>query len=272
MRSDESQLRHPAERPLFWAFVVLNVLLMAAAIFIVLKGSDWLQMHAHLARYRGRIRVLAVAAVFGFPASVLLRNGRHALIVGKSIAISPQQLPQIHAILLRHCERLGIDQLPNLCFSDMSMTQPVRAYTSWKRSYIVVSSKFLQPDLEPILPFFAFWLGCEIGCLRLHHASLLTELLLVYVDKIPGLSNSLRRVFTYSEDRYGAFLAPEGCLTGLAAVASGRLMLPELNASEYLKQVSAYGGVWARFGELLENEPTVSRRIKVLLQAGLLKC
>jgi hypothetical protein len=89
MHSDESQLRHPAERPLFLAFAVLNVLLMAAAVFIVLSDSDWLRAHPHLAGY---IRVLAIGAVFGIPAIVFLRNTRHALVRGKSIALSPQQL------------------------------------------------------------------------------------------------------------------------------------------------------------------------------------
>ena len=80
MRTDESQLRHPAERPLFWAYVVLNALLMAGAVFIVLKGSDWLQAHPHLAEHRDRIRVLAIAVVFGLPAATFLRNTRHAAI------------------------------------------------------------------------------------------------------------------------------------------------------------------------------------------------
>ena len=265
MHSDESRLRHPAERPLFLAFAVLNVLLMAAAICIVLNGSDWLRAHPVLARY---IRVLAIAAVFGVPAIVFLRNARHALVRGKSIALSPQQLPQIYAILERHCERLGIEPLPELYVSDTNMTQPARAYGSWKCDHIVLSSKFLQPNLQPMLPVFAFWLGREIGRLRLEHASWPTEFLLAYVAKIPYLPNPLRRVFTFSEDRYGAFLAPEG-LPGLIGVASGRRMLPEVNASDYLKQVRLYGGVWARLAGLMEAEPTISARIKALLDAGL---
>jgi hypothetical protein len=270
MCSDEAQLRHPAERSLLLAFVVLNVLLMAAAIFIILRGSDWLREHPHLAEYRGRIRVLAIAAVFGVPAIAFLRNTRHALVRGKSIALSPQQLPQIYAILQRHCERLAIDPPPELYVSDMNTTKPARAYRSWKCDYIVLSSKFLQPDLQPMLPVFAFWLGREIGRLRLGHASWTTEFLLAYVDKIPHLSNPLRRVFTYSEDRYGAFLAPEG-LPGLIGVVSGRLMLPEVNAPDYLKQVKLFGGAWARLAELTEAEPTISARIRALLDAGLLK-
>jgi hypothetical protein len=270
MRSDESQLRYPAERPLFLAFAVLNVLLMAAAVFIILKGSDWLRAYPRLAEYRGRIRVLAIAAVLGVPAIVFLRNIRHALVRGRSIALSPRQLSQIYAILQRHCERLGIDPLPELYFSDTNTTKPARAYRSWKCDYIVLSSKFLQPNMQPMLPVFAFWLGREIGRLRLEHASWATEFLLAYVDKIPHLSNPLRRVFTYSEDRYAAFLAPEG-LPGLIGVASGRLMLPEVNAPDYLKQVRLYGGVWARLAELTQAEPTISNRIKALLDAGFLK-
>ena len=270
MRSDELQLRDPKERPLFWAFAVLNVLVMGATILIVLKGSDWLSAHPRLAEHRSSIRALAIAAVFGVPATTFLRNTRHALVRGKSIAISPQQLPQIYAILRGHCERLGIDPLPELYFSNMNMTKPARAYTSWKCEYIVLSSKFLQPNLQPMLPVFAFWLGCTIGCLRLKHANFPAELLLSFVHKIPHLANPLRRVFTYSEDRYGAFLAPEG-LPGLIGAASGRRMLPELNTFDYLKQVSTYGGIWARFAEITESEPTISNRIKALLEAGLLK-
>jgi hypothetical protein len=265
MHSDESQLRHPAERPLFLAFAVLNVLLMAAAVFIVLSDSNWLRAHPHLAGY---IRVLAIGAVFGIPAIVFLRNTRHALVRGKSIALSPQQLPQIYAILQRHCERLGIDPLPELYVSDMKMAQPARAYRSWKCDHIVLSSKFLQPNLQPMLPVFAFWLGREIGRLRLEHTTWATEFLVTYVAKIPYLSNPLRHVFTYSEDRYGAFLAPEG-LPGLIGVASGRRILPEVNASDYLKQVRRYGGIWARLATMTEPEPPVSQRIKALFETGL---
>lgn len=270
MLEDERQLRHPAERPLIVAFAVLNVLLMAATIFIVFKGSDWLRAHPHIAKYRGRVRVLAIAAVVALPATVFFRNTRHALIHGRSIALSSQQLPEIYAIVHRHCRKLQLPKVPELYFSSINMSGPARAYRSWKCDYIVLSSKFLQPNLSPMLPVFAFWIGREIGRLRLNHASWPTELMLAYVDKIPHLSNPLRRVFTYSEDRYGAFLAPEG-LPGLVALASGRLMLPEVNMPDYLKQVQAYGGTWARLGLLTQSEPTISHRIKALCEAGLLK-
>jgi len=44
-----------------------------------------------------------------------------------------------------------------------------------------------------------------------------------------------------------------------------------VNAPDYLKQVRLYGGMWARLAELTEAEPTISNRIKGLLDAGFLK-
>ena len=84
------------------------------------------------------------------------------------------------------------------------------------------------------------------------------------------LSNSLRRVFCYSEDRYGAYLAPEG-LPALVGLAGGRLMLPCIDISEHLKEVQRYGGVWASLGLMTEPEPTPAQRIRALIDAGLWK-
>src|SRR6516225_6455876 len=112
MREEERKLRHPKERRLFVVFAILNLLLMVTAISLALKGADWLEAHPLLNRYRGSIRALAIAAIT-LPATVVfLRNTRHALRRGKSITISPQQLPEIYAILQHHCEKLGMDYVP----------------------------------------------------------------------------------------------------------------------------------------------------------------
>jgi fatty acid desaturase len=95
MRIDEARLRHPMERPLFFAYVVLNFVLMFAALFIVFQGSEWLKGHPRLAKYHGRIRVLAIAAALGLPAASFVHNTRHALTIGNSIEVTPDQLPQL---------------------------------------------------------------------------------------------------------------------------------------------------------------------------------
>ena len=48
-------------------------------------------------------------------------------------------------------------------------------------------------------------------------------------------------------------------------------MLPEVNVSDYLKQVTAYGGLWSELAAFTEAEPTAAQRIKALFDAGLLE-
>jgi hypothetical protein len=264
----ESKLRHPLERPLFTAFVALNFALMGLSMFVVMKGSDWLKDHPRLAKHSGRVRTLALAAVFGPPATVLLRNTRRAQIRGNSIRVSPRQFPLLYEILKRHCETLGISRMPELYISDVAIKEPSHAYSSWKRDYIVLGSTFLQPNLEAMRDVFGFLLGRELGRLRLGHANWLKDLLLVYVDKIPYVKNSLLRVFTYSEDRYGAWLAPDS-LPGVVAIASGRRMAHEVDIEDYLRQVQEDRSPWGRLSVILSATPQVSYRIQALRDAGL---
>jgi hypothetical protein len=114
----------------------------------------------------------------------------------------------------------------------------------------------------------AFTLGSELGRLRLGHASWWNDVLLTFISKIPVIRAPLSRVATYSRDRYGAFLAPDG-IRGLLVLASGRRVLKSVNIDDYLTQVSEYGGFWARLAGAVRTAPPVSYRIQMLWAAGL---
>lgn len=265
---DSRLLRHPLERPMFAVYVALNLVILAAALVLALESADWLSAHPILAKYRNHVRAIAIVAVLSPISITFLRNIRHAEVMGNSLRLSSRQLPQLHELFMRQCARLGIEP-PELYFSD-TIREPARAYKSWKERYVVLGTKFLQPDLNPMLPVLAFLFGRELGRLQLGHASWPTELLLTYTHKIPYMKNPLSRVFTYSEDRWGAYLAPEG-LNGLVALATGRLMLPAVNIADYLSQVRGFGGAWASLGEYIDGTPPVASRINALKEAGLLR-
>jgi hypothetical protein len=263
---DPPLLRHPLERPLFALYATLNVVIVIAAFGIALQGADWAATHPILAKYHSHIRAIVTAAILGPFGMTLLRNTRHARIRGNSLPISTRQLPQVHEVFLRHCRRLEIDP-PEIYYSDVATKEPVRAYKAWRIQYIVVGTRFLQPDLKPVLPVLSFLIGRELGRLRLGHASFPYDLLLSYVGKIPYLLNPLTRVFTYSEDRWGAYLAPEGII-GLAALASGRLMLPTIDLPDILSRIKNYTGAWAFTAEFVDETPPLAHRIKALLDGG----
>ena len=134
----------------------------------------------------------------------------------------------------------------------------------------MLNAKYLLPNLEELRDVYEFLLGRELGRLRLHHASWPYELLLTYVRRVPYLRNPLLQVFTYSEDRYGGTLAPEG-IRGLLTIPASRLMLPSVNIQQYLEQVNRHRGIWTKLAHLLTETPQISHRINALIEAGLWK-
>jgi hypothetical protein len=264
----ESQLRHPLEKPVFIASVILNLALIAAAIFIAARGDAWLKAHHFMAKYVNQIRGGAIAAILALPGISLVRNNRLGFIRGNSIRLSNDQFPQVYEILEEHCRKLGMSSLPELYLTDQAITPPAQAFSAWGNDYIVLRTDFLESPLENVRDVLAFTLGCELGRLRLGHASWWSDVLLTFVAKIPLLRTPISRVRTYSRDRYGAFLAPDG-LRGLLVLASGRRMLKSVNIEDYLTQVSDYGGFWARLAGATKTAPHVFYRIKMLWAAGL---
>lgn len=265
----ETILRHPLERPVFILFAILNLAIMSGAVYLAVAGAPWLGSHPLIKKNIARMRTFAIIAVLSPPALVVFRHARYAYVRCNSIRLSTAQIPEIHAIHVRHCGRLGVDPVPELYFSDTVKYGPANAFTSWGLSYIVLGSDYLQPKLGDLTDVNAFHLGRQLGRLRLGHASWVHELLLSYVMRIPYVKNLLVHIRTFSEDRYGAYLAPEG-LRGLTIVAAGRRMLSSVNTSEVLKQAQSYGGFWAFVSGLSKENPHVMRRISELLEAGLL--
>src|SRR5688572_20754027 len=75
---DESRLRHPKERPVFIATVLLNLALVAGALALGAYGGDWLEQHPRVARYADGLRVTAIAAVLAPFVLTFARNRRRA--------------------------------------------------------------------------------------------------------------------------------------------------------------------------------------------------
>ncbi len=209
MPIDESRLRHRRERPIFFVSVVINLALMGLALYLVTYGSDWLKRFPRLAERAENVRGLALAAVLAIPTLPLMRNLRRAHVRGHSIQVSSHQLPNIHAKLVQQCGMIGMP-VPELYVSDEAIKEDARGYSAWKCDYIVLSTKYLDRDLQGSREVIAFLLGRELGRIRLGQAAWWDEMLLAYIVLVPVLRRPLRRIRAYSRDRYGAVLAPEG--------------------------------------------------------------
>ena len=264
---DESELRWPWDRPISVLTVLLNFGLIAAAILLVAYGSQWMESYPFLAKRIEQLRVVAIAAIVALPGVVILRNARRGNIRGNSVRVSRDQFPEIYGILERQCQKLGVTKLPELYLSDAS--DESHAFSAWSRNYIVLGTDYLGPVQES-LGTIEFFLGRQIGAMRLGYAKWWNELLMWYVLKLPLISLPVRKARVLSQDRYGAFLAG-GSIRPLIVLVTGRLLSRAVNVDGYLDQVGKYGGLWDRVGAWTAKAPPLARRVKALQEAGLLR-
>lgn len=265
---DESQLRDRFEKFVFIASAVLNLALPVIAIALALKGSDWLASHPFFVGKIRKILVGEIALIFSPLALVIARNSLRGFISGNSIRLSKDQLPQIYEVLEKYCDKLGIRDVPELYISERAISDFSMACSAWRHDFIVLNTVLLDPNIEDRLPVIGFAIGRELGALRLGYTKWWNELLLCYVNILPFFNKLISRLRTYSCDRYGAFLTPDG-LSGLIVLSAGPFMLKHVNVKEYVKRVQEYGGIWEKMSEGKNKTPHISNRIKALFDAGL---
>jgi len=185
---EERNLRHPQDRLVFIASVALNLALMAGAVYLVASGPDWLKSHPYLRKPVEHIRTLAIIAIFALPLAVLVRNERRVEIRGNSIRLSTDQFGAIYDLIESQCRKLGVTVVPEVYLTNSGIREPAKAFSTWKRDYIVLSQSIVDPNLQASGDALAFILGRELGRIRLGYTNLWTEILLTYVLRIPYLN------------------------------------------------------------------------------------
>jgi len=265
---DEAQCKHPLERPVFIVSVLINLVLMGGALLLANASADWLAEYPFLHQHFGKIKLLAIAVVLTPPVLVLTRNLARGSILGNSVRLSPEQLPEIYALLEAHCNKLGI-QVPELYLTDRAVPAPGQGFSTWQHNGIALNARFIERKPAKSRDVISFMLARELGRIRLNHTKVWYELMLAYLSKIPYLRNPLSQVQALSRDRYGAYLEPRG-LQGLVILASGRRLVSLIRAESYLQNVQSYGGLFPLMSDLMRPEPHISYRVAALVKAGLL--
>ena len=191
---DESSLRDPLERPGVVASVALNIVLMAFAIALIFYQPAWMKDHPVLPEDLSYLRDLAVTALNQHSLLVLNRNRRESSIRGNSIRVSASQFPEVYAVLLDHCRRLGMRDLPELFISSASIQPYSRAFSSWRENYIVLHQIVFDIDDRKTMDVVAFLIAHELGAIRLNQTAVWNEMLLTYLSAIKWLRHPLERV------------------------------------------------------------------------------
>lgn len=263
------RLRHPLERRISIAVALVGALLAAVVLGLLFWGTEWLETYPSVAKYENHAHLLMLA-VLGAPViSTWVRRKRWRLAQDDSIRIDATQLPRLHAMLVSHCQKVGL-AVPALYVSD-GIEQTTSF--SWRhRNCIILSSQELSRFSEGFDEIVEFILAREVGCICLGHTSFGSEFLKSFVARVPFLRAPLDHVRTYSRDRYGAALAPHA-LGALLVTVCGDRMLADVHPDAYFAQMSdrSERTLGRTALSMFRKRAPLARRIQQLRQARLLE-
>ena len=266
---DPARLRHPLEKRVEAIVTAVDAILVTAIAGFLFWGTEWLETRPSLAQYEPHAQVL-LALLLGAPIiATFIRRRRRLLSQEDSIRISESQLPDVHAVLVKHCRRIGIP-VPELFISD---TVEHTTSFGWRQHRcIILSTHDFSMAPEAFDDIVDFVLAREVGSICLGYTSYRNELLASWVAPIPFLRHPLNRLRTFSRDRYGALLAPRSFRALIAAACSDRLR-ERVGLATYLSQLDEetdFRGVTNSLVWLLKKRVPLGHRIRELQRAGML--
>jgi hypothetical protein len=270
---DLAKIRHPREHLVLWGSVLANAAVIAAAVAVVYLAPE-LATRGRVSPLIDRIRLAAVAAILLLPVFALVRRGRSAAICENAVRLGRDQVPEVFAILERHCRALGVEP-PELYASAVERVGISASLALGGGRRIIVLGSDLFAGLEKIrdrADVLEFVLAHELGRLALGHASWWDALLLGYLKRIPVLRVPLLTVQAASRDRFAATLSPDVVIRGVLLVAVGGDLLDRVDTAAFVRQVMRDDTPpWvAWLGQLGRDEPHLVHRVRELYLGGFL--
>ncbi len=264
---DVERLRFPGERPAFLVSVASNFVVIAAAVAIVIAGTDWLEDHPFVARHIEAIRAVLIAAILSLPTTILARRISFVATRGNGVRVDPSQFPELYARFVEACRKLGVQRMPELYLSRDVGDRVAVARAGG--SAIVVNAEFVDDDWKDGLDWLTFAVAGALGDIRLGHTRWWVEFLTVYSRSIPGVRTPLLLKWAHSRDRCGAFVVPDG-IRGLIVEAVGNHALPAVDVPAFVEQTrhAVSTRAWDRLAAIWRGAPLIVDRAHVLYRDG----
>jgi hypothetical protein len=265
-RTEPETLRHPSERTAFVMCVLSSAAVVAAAIAVLVVGTEFFHDHPVVGRHVRSFQVIAAAAILVFPATFIGRHGRMSVARGNAVEVTSTHFPELHRELVRACAKLGVDDVPRLFIGQVQNGMSEVICIHGGRTAIVIDGDRLVPtDWRNALDWLSFIIAREVGAVRLGHARWWVELLTAYAKRIPGLRNPLLVSWMYSRDRCGALAVPNG-VRGLVVESVGKDLIDEVDVLAFIEQPAPHG-FWGWYGAMLQKKPSLIARARALYTA-----
>ncbi len=178
---------------------------------------------------------------------------------GNGVKITQNQFPNIYAKALRLSQDMGMRTLPELYLLQSGGMLNAFATRFLGRDFVVIYSDVLELAYEQGEEAVDFILCHELAHIQRKHLTKRT--LLIPSTLIPFLGSAYSRACEYTCDMIAGYHVPQGAVTGLMVLASGKRLYTHVNVEAFVQQAYTESGFWVWFSEINATHPNLPKRV-----------
>jgi Zn-dependent protease with chaperone function len=188
-----------------------------------------------------------------------------AVIYGDCVKVTDKQYPEIHRIIIEHCQKLNLKKIPEVfvCNSDGLVGAVAIRFVAKK--YIVLLSNLVDLMLaNNNLDQLSMIIGSQLGAHAAGHTNPWKNLFLMPATFIPFLGAAYARACVLTQDRVGYVLTENisACQNALIALAHGSAtLLQKSNIDEFISQENEIPSLMGFIYKIFSTRPRLTKRV-----------
>jgi Zn-dependent protease with chaperone function len=215
----------------------------------------------------GTIGIALLYIAMGVLIYLFAHSALISYIKGSGALISMDQYPELNKTVLSCCEKLGIQNVPDVYLLHGDGIFNAFATRFLGRNFVVLYSDVVDA-LADSPGAVKFYVGHELGHINQGHLKWMSFLLPARL--IPFLGAAYSRAREYTCDRYGFTCCDSAndSVRALAVLAVGGAHASRLNTARYIEQTKTTSGFFMGFHEFLSPYPWLVKRMSAVMSYG----
>ncbi|MBS9774773.1 MAG: M48 family metallopeptidase [Tenacibaculum sp.] len=188
-----------------------------------------------------------------------------AVIYGDSVKVTSKQYPQIHNIVVEHCDKLNIPNPPDVFIYNGNGLINAAAIKFLSSKYVILMSDLVDLMLErDKLNELSTIIGHELGHHAAGHTNFWKNLLIKPAHIVPFLGSAYSRACELTADRIGLALTNDlqASENALVAIALGcESLANDTNIDEFLLQEKEIPELMGFVHKMFSSHPRMTKRV-----------